>query len=111
MALSVVGWTSAYDDVYPIVNFTSERQKALVERVRKRAYNFTHFDHEMMPYCTPVYSDKVICTLTKVQWDSVLREAYKDTPVGPRQMPMDVITTAPKSKTLWEKEKFIPKED
>ena len=49
MTLVVVGWTSPYDDVYPTVNFTPERKKALVERIRKREYNFTHFDHEMMP--------------------------------------------------------------
>lgn len=111
MTLSVIGWTSPYDNTYPTVAFTSERQKALVERIRKRAYNFTHFDHEMMPYCAPVYSDKVVCTLTKIQWDTVLREAYKETPIGPRLMPMDVITTTPKNGVLYEKEKFIPKED
>ena len=106
MALVVVGWTSPYDDVYPTVNFTLERKKALVERIRKREYNFTHFDHEMMPYCIPVYSDKVVCKLSKSQWDSTMSEAYKENPIGARLMPMDVIDRAPKNSILYEKEKF-----
>jgi hypothetical protein len=111
MALTVIGWTSPYDDVYPTVNCTPERQKSLAERIRKREYNFTHFDHEMMPYCTPVYSDKVICKLSKHQWDSTLREAYKESSIGARQMPMDVLSAKPVNGILYEKDKFIPKEE
>ena len=106
MALSVIGWISSYEDVYPTVNFTPERKKALAERIRKRAYNFTHFDHEMMPYCIPVYSDKVVCKLSKAQWDSTLSEAYKEIPIGVRLMPMDVITSKPINGVLYEKSKF-----
>lgn len=102
---TVIGWTSAYDG-YPTVTFTNDRKKALVERIRKRNYNFNHFDHEMLPYGVPFYNDKVICVLTKSQWDSVMDEAYKDMPRGARLMPMDAITRAPKNGVLYEKEKF-----
>ena len=111
MALTVIGWTSMYDEVYPTVNFTPERKKALAERIRKREYNFTHFDHEMMPYCIPVYSDKVVCKLSKSQLDSTMSEAYKETSLGARLMPMDVISSKPVNGILYEKDKFIPKEE
>ena len=108
---SVIGWTSAYDGIYPTVNFTDDRKKALVERIRKRGYNFNHFDHEMLPYGVPFYSDKVLCVLTKHQWDSVMDEAYGDMSRGPRLMPMDVIDRRPINSVLYEKEKFEPKGD
>lgn len=111
MALTVIGWTSLYDDVYPATSFTPERKKALAERIRKRGYNFTHFDHEMMPYCIPVYSDKVVCKLSKSQLDSAMNEAYKETPIGARLMPMDVISSKPVNGILYEKDKFVPKEE
>lgn len=108
---SVIGWTSAYDGVYPTVAFTGDRKKALVERIRKRSYNFNHFDHEMLPYGCPFYSDNVLCVLTKAQWDSVMDEAYGDMPRGSRLMPMDVIDRRPINSVLYEKEKFEPKGD
>ena len=108
---SVIGWTSAYDGVYPTVTFTDDRKKALVERIRKRGYNFNHNDHEMLPYGVPFYSDKVLCVLTKHQWDSVMDEAYGDMPRGPRLMPMDIIDRRPINSVLYEKEKFEPKGD
>ena len=108
---SVIGWTSAYDGIYPTVTFTDDRKKALVERIRKRGYNFNHFDHEMLPYGVPFYSDKVLYVLTKHQWDSVMDEAYGDMSRGPRLMPMDVIDRRPINSVLYEKEKFEPKGD
>ena len=39
MSYSVIGWTDAYGD-YPTTPFTEERKKALVDRIRKRKYNF-----------------------------------------------------------------------
>lgn len=108
--MTVVGWTSAYLSDYQTVSFTEERKKALVERIRKRKYNFTHQSHQTLPYSAPFYGDNVICVLTKTEWDDVMYEAYKDIPLGPRLMPMDVITTTPKNDVLYEKEKFIPKE-
>ena len=108
---TVVGWTSAYDGKYPTVTLTADRKKALVERIRKRGYNFTQFDHEFLPYGCPFYDDEVLCVLTKPQWDAVIDEAYKDSHRGPRLMPMDVITRSPKNAVLYEKEKFEPKGD
>lgn len=103
--MTVVGWSDAYGGVVPTVTFTAERKKALVERIRKRRYNFNHFDHEMLG-CAPVYNDKVMCVLTKAQFDDVMSEAYKEMPRGPRLLPQDVITITPKNGVLYEKEKF-----
>ena len=102
----VIGWTGAFDGVYPTTTFTEDRKKALVERIRKRKYDFNYADHQFLPYAAPVYKDNVICVLTKSQWDNVMDEAYRDVPRGPRLMPMDVITRAPKNGVLYEKEKF-----
>ena len=105
MSKTVVGWTDAYTTQYQSVPFTEERRKALIERIRKRRYNFNHFDHEMLG-CAPFYDDKVICVLTKAQFDSVMSEAYKEIPRGQRLLPQDVITRPPKNGILFEKEKF-----
>lgn len=110
MSYSVIGWTDAYGD-YPTTPFTEERKKALVERIRKRKYNFTYQSHQTIPYCAPFYNDKVVCILTKPQWDDVMDEAYGDMPRGPRLIPMDAISRPPKNSVLYEKEKFESEED
>ena len=107
--MTVIGWTDAYCSNYNTTAFTEERKKALIERVRKRKYNFNHFDHEMLSYAAPFFSDNVLCVLTKAQWDDVMNEAYDDIPRGPRLMPMDVIDRRPINSVLYEKEKFEPK--
>ena len=106
MSQKVIGWTSCYSGICPVVTFTEDRKKALVERIRKRRYEFNHADHCFLPYCAPVYGDKVMCELNKVQWDTVMSEAYKDSPRGPRLLPQDAITRSPKNGVLYEKEKF-----
>lgn len=106
---TVIGWTDCFSGRFPIVTFTEDRKKALIERIRKRRYNFNFSDHQFLPYCCPVYEDKVMCELTKPQWDSVINEAYKDENFPPRLMPMDVIAIKPIDSVLYEKDKFIPK--
>ncbi len=101
----VIGWTDAYNSQYPTASFTEERRRALIERIRKRRYNFNHFDHEMLG-CAPFYDDKVVCVLTKPQFDSVMTEAYKEMPRGQRLMPQDVIEDRPVNGVLYEKKKF-----
>lgn len=108
--MTVIGWSDAYGGAVPTVTFTAERKKALVERIRKRKYNFNHFDHDMLG-CAPVYNDKVMCVLTKSQFDDVMSEAYKDVPRGARLMPQDVITRPPKNGIIYEKEKFQEGDD
>jgi hypothetical protein len=103
---SVIGWTDCYSGNYPVVTFTEDRKKALVERIKKRKYVFNHQDHCFLPYCCPVYGDKVTCELNKAQWDSVMAEAYKDVPFGPRLLPQDAIDDKPVAGTLYEKKKF-----
>ena len=102
----VVGWTDAFCGTCREVSFTKERQKALVERIRKRRYNFNHQDHQFLPYASPVFDDNTTCVFTKAQWDGVMDEAYGDMRRGPRLMPQDVITRAPKNGVLYEKDKF-----
>ena len=103
--MTVIGWSDAYGGAVPTVTFTSERRKALVERIRKRRYNFNHFDHEMLG-CAPVYNDRVMCVLTKAQFDSVMDESYGDMKRGPRLLPQDIIAKPMKNGILFEKEKF-----
>lgn len=108
--MTVTGWTDAYGGAVPAVTFTAERKKALVERIRKRRYNFNHFDHEMLG-CAPVYDDKVMCVLTKSQFDDVMSEAYKDIPRGQRLLPQDAIDDKVVNGVLYEKKKFYQEGD
>ena len=104
MATAVVAWTDFYESKYPTVSFTEERHKALVERVKKRHYNFS-YPMFMNPYMTPVYQDGVKCELNKKQWDSVLADAYNEEPLGERLSPPDILTFKADG-AIWEKEKF-----
>jgi hypothetical protein len=108
--MTVIGWCDAYGNAVPAVAFTAERKKALVERIRKRRYNFNHFDHEMLG-CAPVYDDKVMCVLTKVQFDDVMAEVYKEIPRGQRLLPQDAIEDKPINGVLYEKRKFYTEGD
>lgn len=110
MSKIVIGWTDSYTNQYPTTPFTDERKRALVERIRKRRYNFNFFDHEMLG-CTPVYDDNVVCVLTKAQFDAVMSEAYKDAPRGQRLLPQDVIDDSPVNGVLYEKRKFYQEGD
>lgn len=106
---NVIGWTSSYFSSYPAAQFTKDRRRALVDRIRKRRYNFNFSDHQYLDYCAPFYADEVFCVLTKDQWDSVMDEAYGDFPRGARLMPEDVIDRKPINSVLYEKEKWEPK--
>jgi len=106
MSQPVIGWVCSYLSDYPTVSFTEERKRALVERIRKRGYNFTYEAHQTLPYAAPLFKDKVICVLTKPQWDSVMSEAYGDMSRGSRLIPQDAISRPPKNGVLYEKEKF-----
>ena len=107
---AVIGWTSAYFSSYPTVPFTKERRSMLVDRIKKRKYNFNHFDHQNIDYCAPFYADEVLCVLTKQEWDSVMDEAYGEYPRGVRLMPEDVIEREPINTVLYEKIKWEPKD-
>ena len=108
---SVIGWTSAYLSTYKTVKYTEDRKRALVDRIRKRRYNFTHSDHCFLSYGAPLYADNVLCVLAKYEWDEAISEAYRDEPLGQRLMPEDVIDRAPINGVLYEKEKWEPKSE
>ena len=108
---TVIGWCDCYSGTHQVVTFTEDRKKALVERIRKRRYEFNHADHCFLPYCCPVYDDKVVCELNKSQWDNVMSEAYKDSPRGPRLLPQDAIDDKPFNGVLYEKKKFYQEGD
>jgi hypothetical protein len=104
--MTTIGWTGAWDGIVPASTFTKEKEKALIERIRKRRYNFNHADHEFLPFASPVFDDRTTCVLSKPQWDRVMAEAYKDIPRGQRLMPQDVIEGKPIEGVLYEKKKF-----
>ena len=111
MSHTVIGWTDCYSNNCPVVEFTEDRKRALIERIRKRRYEFNHADHCFLPYCAPVYGDRTMCELNKQQWDGVMSEAYKDVPRGQRLLPQDVITIPVKNGILFEKAKFAEEGD
>lgn len=106
----VVGWTDTYITSHPIAEFSEPRRRALVERIRKRRYNFNFTDYQFLSFCCPVYEDGKICVLSKQQFDDVMKEAWKDMPIMQRLMPIDVIDRVPIDFVLYEKEKFEPKD-
>lgn len=107
----VIGWTGGYTSNLPTTPFSEPRKQALVECIRRRHYNFNHFDHEYMDYCTPVYEDHKICTLNKAQFDEIMDLAYSEIHVGQRLMPADAIKRKAIDGVIYEKEKWEPKED
>lgn len=106
MSQSVIGWTGAWTSPYEQATLTEEKRRALVERIRKRKYNFTHQAHQTLPYAAPFFSDNTLCVLSKEQWDDVIAEAYGEMKLGARLMPMDAIDDEPFSDVLFEKIKF-----
>lgn len=110
MSQIVVGWTDTYIASCPIAEFSEVRKRALVERIRKRKYNFNFTDYQFLSYCCPVYEDGKICVLNKQQFDDVMNEAWKDIPRTQRLMPLDVINRNPINSVLYEKEKWEPKD-
>lgn len=106
----IIGWTSAYTTNLPTTPFSEPRKQALIECVRRRHYNFNHFDHEYMDYCTPVYEDYKVCVLNKAQFDEVMGLAYAEIRMGQRLMPSDVIKRQAIDGVIFEKEKYEPKE-
>lgn len=102
----VIGWCDSYGSVYKTSIFTKEKRIALIERIRQRGYQFNHSDHQFLSYCAPFFDDNTICVLDKQEWDSVIKEAYKDRPIGARLLPMDVITREPVKGIIFEKEKL-----
>lgn len=106
----VIGWTSSYASAYPTAPFTEERRKALIERIRKRNYDFTFDNHQWLDYCSPFYADNVHCVLNKKELDSVMNEAYKDVPRPPRLLPDEIINRPAINTVIYEKEKWEPKD-
>lgn len=106
--LAVIAWVSPYTNQFEQTTYTQEKQEALVNRIRKRRYNFNHFDHEFMDYCVPVFSDNTICMLTKSEFDKAFTEAYKDYDRGARLLPSDIEEAVKLNDVLYEKQKFVP---
>ena len=110
MSQAVIGWCDTYTSALPTTEFSEPRRRALVERIRKRKYDFNFTDYQFLPYCCAVYEDGKICVLNKQQFDETMHEAWKDIPRTERLMPMDVIDRQPINSVLYEKEKWEPKE-
>lgn len=106
MSQTVVGWCDTYTSTLPVTDFSESKRQALIERIRKRRYDFNYNDYQFLSYCCPVYQDKTICILTKQQFDNVMDEAWRDIPRAQRLMPVDVIQDTPSNEILFEKNKF-----
>ena len=108
--MKIVGWCGAYTSNLPTTTLSEERKRALIECIRRRHYNFTHFSHEYMDYCCPVFEDMKICILTKPQFDDIMSKAYAEISLGNRLSPVDAIKREPISGVLYEKAEYEPKE-
>ena len=106
MTQIVVGWCDTYTSALPVADFSESKKQALIDRIRKRRYDFGYSDYQFLSYCCPVYQDKTICVLTKTQFDNVMSEAWKDIPRTQRLIPIDVIQDKPFNEILFEKNKF-----
>ena len=106
MSRTVVGWTGSYISDLKPVPFTIDRQQALIECIKRRHYNFTHFNHQFMDYCCPVYEDQKICILTKAEFDEVMSKVYSEMSLGNRLMPMDALKREPVNGVLYESKEF-----
>lgn len=102
----VIGWTDTYISSYPTAEFSEDRKKSLIERIRKRKYDFNFSDYQFLSYCCPIYSDGKICVLNKQQFDNVIKEAWNGVPRTRRLIPSDVIDDDPICGILFEKPKF-----
>ena len=111
MSNFVKGWVGAYDGNFPIAAFSSERKKALVEKIRQRKYNFNFQDSQFLPSCCPYYDDGKICILTKKEFDETMSEAWYESSRGARLLPMDVITLPAKNGILYEKAKYLEEDN
>lgn len=111
MSHFIMGWVGAYDCNYPIAAFSSERKKALIEKIQQRKYNFNFNDSQFLPNCAPYYDDGKICILTKKEFDETMQEAWRDRVMGARLLPMDVIHLPITNGILFEKEKYMKMED
>ena len=111
MSNFVKGWTDTYGSNFPVAAYSSERKKALVEKIRQRKYNFNFQDSQFLPNCCPYYDDGKICILTKKEFDETMQEAWKDRPRGARLLPMDVITLPTKNGVLYEKAKYMEEDN
>ena len=109
--VKVIGWASCYSGDFPVVTFTGDRKQALVECIRKHRYDFNYQDYCFLPCCAPLYEDKVVCELTKAQFDSVMSEAYKDILRKQRLLPQDVIDDEPVNGVLYEDKKYYMEGD
>lgn len=107
MSNFIMGWTDSYGSNFPIAAYSSERKKALVEKIRQRKYNFNFQDSQFLPNCCPYYDDGKICVLTKKEFDETMQEAWKDRPRGARLLPMDTLNANGKNGVLYEKSKYM----
>ena len=111
MSNFIKGWSDTYGSNFPIAAYSSERKKALVEKIRQRKYNFNFQDAQFLPNCCPYYDDGKICVLTKKEFDETMKEAWSDRPLGARLLPMDVLTAQGKNGLLYEKAKYMEEDE
>lgn len=87
----LIGWADAYTSPYKTSELTPEKRRALIEKIRQKKYFYTYEAHQTLPFAAPLFNDMYICVLSKVDWDSCITEAHKDTRISARLMPSDVL--------------------
>jgi hypothetical protein len=105
--LFVMGWIDLNNN-FTQVPLNSVREDALVARIKKRKYNFTHFTHQFLT-AIPLFNDGTYCLLTKSELDKVFEKAHKNIEIDGRKMPLDEEECVMYNGILFEKQKFLDK--
>jgi len=103
--LFVMGWIDLNNN-FVQVPFDSVREDALITRIKKRKYNFTHFTHQFLT-AIPLFNDGTYCVLSKSELDKVFEKSYKDMEISSRKMPLDEEECVAYNGVLFEKQKYL----
>lgn len=103
--LFVMGWIDLNNN-FVQVPLDSVREGALITRIKKRKYNFTHFAHQFLT-AIPLFNDGTYCILSKPELDKVFEKAYKDIEIDGRKTPLDEEECVPYNGILFEKQKYL----
>lgn len=101
----VMGWIDLNND-FTQVDLDDEHKVALITRIKKRKYNFTHFTHQFLT-AIPLFNDGTYCVLSKSELDDVFEKAYKDIDIDGRKMPLDEEECVMYNGILFEKQKYL----
>ncbi len=76
MKYRVIGWTDDYDPDYEEGETSFAAQAAIIDDIRANGYDFTGYQHQEFPGCTPVLNDGKIRNFTRRGFGGVMAEAH-----------------------------------